>query len=224
MARHGLERVAVIDFDVHHGNGTQEIFWSKRDLFSTARRTRCRCSRAPGRCARPGWATSGTRRSRPATGTARFPRGAGEPDLSRPHRPPRPELILISAGFDAHRQRPAGRARADGSRFRLGDAQAHGHCRTGWASAGGWCPCSKAAMTFTGLYAFGRRPCAGAAARHRRRQRGRSGRGVAMINETPVGDLDFETALRELEEIVNRLESGGSTSRPRSPSMNAARR
>ena len=45
-----------------------------------------------------------------------------------------------------------------------------------------------------------------------------------MVNETPVGELDFETALRELEEIVNRLESGGSTSKPRSPFMNAARR
>jgi exodeoxyribonuclease VII small subunit len=29
-----------------------------------------------------------------------------------------------------------------------------------------------------------------------------------MVNDTPVDDLDFETALRELEEIVNRLESG----------------
>ena len=32
-ARHGAERVAVIDFDVHHGNGTQAIFWSDKDLF-----------------------------------------------------------------------------------------------------------------------------------------------------------------------------------------------
>lgn len=32
-ARHGAERVAVVDFDVHHGNGTQDIFWSDRDLF-----------------------------------------------------------------------------------------------------------------------------------------------------------------------------------------------
>ncbi len=27
------ERIAVVDFDVHHGNGTQEIFWSDADLF-----------------------------------------------------------------------------------------------------------------------------------------------------------------------------------------------
>ena len=32
-AKHGAERVAVVDFDVHHGNGTQEIFWSDKDLF-----------------------------------------------------------------------------------------------------------------------------------------------------------------------------------------------
>jgi len=30
---HGAERVAVVDFDVHHGNGTQAAFWSERDLF-----------------------------------------------------------------------------------------------------------------------------------------------------------------------------------------------
>ena len=30
-AAHGVERVAVVDFDVHHGNGTQDAFWSDRD-------------------------------------------------------------------------------------------------------------------------------------------------------------------------------------------------
>ena len=32
-AKHGAERVAVVDFDVHHGNGTQEIFWNDKNLF-----------------------------------------------------------------------------------------------------------------------------------------------------------------------------------------------
>jgi acetoin utilization deacetylase AcuC-like enzyme len=32
-AQHGAERVAVVDFDVHHGNGTQAAFWSDKDLF-----------------------------------------------------------------------------------------------------------------------------------------------------------------------------------------------
>ena len=31
--KHGAERVAVVDFDVHHGNGTQDIFWSDKDLY-----------------------------------------------------------------------------------------------------------------------------------------------------------------------------------------------
>jgi acetoin utilization deacetylase AcuC-like enzyme len=32
-AAHGAERVAVVDFDVHHGNGTQDAFWTDEDLF-----------------------------------------------------------------------------------------------------------------------------------------------------------------------------------------------
>ena len=32
-AAHGFKRVAVIDFDVHHGNGTQEIFWDDAEAF-----------------------------------------------------------------------------------------------------------------------------------------------------------------------------------------------
>jgi acetoin utilization deacetylase AcuC-like enzyme len=32
-AAHGAERVAVVDFDVHHGNGTQDAFWTDKDLF-----------------------------------------------------------------------------------------------------------------------------------------------------------------------------------------------
>lgn len=31
--KHGLSRVAVVDFDVHHGNGTQDIFWDEPDMF-----------------------------------------------------------------------------------------------------------------------------------------------------------------------------------------------
>src|SRR5262245_22052843 len=31
--KHGAERIAVVDFDVHHGNGTQDIFWSDKSLL-----------------------------------------------------------------------------------------------------------------------------------------------------------------------------------------------
>ena len=33
QAAHGLERVAIVDFDVHHGNGTQDIFWGDRSVM-----------------------------------------------------------------------------------------------------------------------------------------------------------------------------------------------
>src|SRR5215475_10068804 len=33
QSRHGIERVAIVDFDVHHGNGSQEIFWSDRTVM-----------------------------------------------------------------------------------------------------------------------------------------------------------------------------------------------
>ena len=38
MDAHGAERVAIVDFDVHHGNGLQEIFWSdeKRVLYCSS--------------------------------------------------------------------------------------------------------------------------------------------------------------------------------------------
>jgi acetoin utilization deacetylase AcuC-like enzyme len=35
--RHGLERVLIVDWDVHHGNGTQEIFYADPRYFSSAR-------------------------------------------------------------------------------------------------------------------------------------------------------------------------------------------
>ena len=31
--KYGCERIAVVDFDVHHGNGTQDIFWSDKNLY-----------------------------------------------------------------------------------------------------------------------------------------------------------------------------------------------
>jgi acetoin utilization deacetylase AcuC-like enzyme len=105
-ARHGLERVAVVDFDVHHGNGTQEIFWSKRDLFYGSTH---QMPLFPGTGAlreigvgniwnAPLKAGDGTAKFREALETRIFPALIAH----------RPELILISAGFDAHRNDPLG--------------------------------------------------------------------------------------------------------------------
>ncbi|WP_204112667.1 histone deacetylase family protein [Shimia biformata] len=105
MDRHGLNRVAVVDFDVHHGNGTQDLLWNEeRALFFSSHQS-------------PLW---------PGTGDANetgghnnivnlplAPHSDGQamrrvyesevfPMLDRFA----PELILISAGFDAHMADP----------------------------------------------------------------------------------------------------------------------
>ena len=97
----GLSRVAVIDFDVHHGNGTEDIFsapqWQDRVLMA-------------GFFQHPFYPYSGA--DQPAANMLNVPLAAGSggaavrravegtwlPALERF----RPELILISAGFDAH--------------------------------------------------------------------------------------------------------------------------
>jgi acetoin utilization deacetylase AcuC-like enzyme len=48
LERRGLSRVAIVDFDVHHGNGTQDILWDEPARFSSPA-SRCRFSPAPAR-------------------------------------------------------------------------------------------------------------------------------------------------------------------------------
>jgi acetoin utilization deacetylase AcuC-like enzyme len=105
-AKHGIARAAVVDFDVHHGNGTQEIFWNDRDLFygSTHQMplypgTGARHERGQGNIHNaPLNAGDGGKEFRAAMEEAILPR------LDRF----KPELVIISAGFDAHRADPLG--------------------------------------------------------------------------------------------------------------------
>ena len=46
--KHGVERAAIVDFDVHHGNGSQDIFWSDKSVMYFSP-TRCRSIPAPER-------------------------------------------------------------------------------------------------------------------------------------------------------------------------------
>jgi acetoin utilization deacetylase AcuC-like enzyme len=103
-ATHGLKRVAIVDFDVHHGNGTQHIFEHDAQIFYASTHqmplypgTGARTERGVGNiCNAP---------LPPFAGGDEF-RDAYEeivlPALDRF----RPELIMISAGFDAHRADP----------------------------------------------------------------------------------------------------------------------
>ncbi len=108
-AVHGLDRVAVVDFDVHHGNGTQAAFWRDRNLF---------------------YASSHQSPFYPGTGAASetgegnifnaplpaFTDGSIVRAVYAEHLLPAlsnfdPDLIIVSAGFDAHMDDPLAQLR-----------------------------------------------------------------------------------------------------------------
>lgn len=100
LEAHGLERVAVIDFDVHHGNGTESA------LADDPRVLMC------GFFQHPLYPFSGSDSIAANMVNVPLPAGAGGPevrDVVETYWLPRlalfkPQLILISAGFDAHRE------------------------------------------------------------------------------------------------------------------------
>ena len=108
--RHGAGRVLVADFDVHHGNGTQETFWEDGSVAYLS------VHRYPFYPGTGGLHETG---SGPGLGlTVNVPLGAGAGDetyaggfesaLDVLLRRFRPDLVLVSAGFDAHRRDPLG--------------------------------------------------------------------------------------------------------------------
>lgn len=114
--KYGIARAAVVDFDVHHGNGTQDIFWADPTMMY------CSTHQMP---LFPGTGATGERGEHdtvvnaplaPNDGAAKF-RAAFEnlilPQLSKFA----PELIVISAGFDAHRRDPLANINLDAEDF-----------------------------------------------------------------------------------------------------------
>ena len=103
-AVHGVGRVAVMDFDVHHGNGTQHMFDHDPNLFFASTHqmplypgTGARAERGVGNiCNAP---------LPPGAGSEEF-RAAMEKTVLPAIEAFRPELMMISAGFDAHRRDP----------------------------------------------------------------------------------------------------------------------
>ena len=113
---HGLARVAVIDFDVHHGNGTQAIFESDpRVMYLSSHQL-------------PLYPDSGFVDERgvgnvvnaplpPGTGSKGF-RAAWRERLLPPLDGFQPQLLLISAGFDAHRLDPLAQLELEADDYR----------------------------------------------------------------------------------------------------------
>ncbi|RDS85649.1 histone deacetylase family protein [Dyella psychrodurans] len=104
IAAHGLKRVAIADFDVHHGNGTQDIFQREpRVLFISSHQS-------------PLYPGTGTTEERGVGNIVNAPLSPGEGSyefralwndalLPRLHAF-KPQLVLVSAGFDAHSNDP----------------------------------------------------------------------------------------------------------------------
>lgn len=104
-ARWGISRVAAIDFDVHHGNGTQEIFAPDADLFyaSTHQSPLYPGTGAP---SETGIAGNVVNAPLPSGADGVAFRSAMTKRVLPALAAFRPELILISAGFDAHADDP----------------------------------------------------------------------------------------------------------------------
>ena len=119
IAELGLERVFILDWDVHHGNGTAEIFRQRDDvLFASIHQ----------RGIFPGTGAREDTGSGPGVGyTINLPVPAGSEEdlwvslLEEEVLPAagefEPQLVLISAGFDAHRDDPLAECRLDASSF-----------------------------------------------------------------------------------------------------------
>ncbi len=103
-AKYNLDRVAVIDFDVHHGNGTQDILWDEPDMYYGSTHEM------------PLYPGTGSKLETGAGNIFNAPLAPGSgSDVFRAAMEDRilgsletfgPELIFISAGFDAHRLDP----------------------------------------------------------------------------------------------------------------------
>jgi acetoin utilization deacetylase AcuC-like enzyme len=102
--RHGAERIAVVDFDVHHGNGTQDIFWSDKDLF-LASTHQMPLFPGTGALSEAGVGNIWNAPLRPGDDGDPF-KQAFESRILPALRNFGPDLVLISAGFDAHRDDP----------------------------------------------------------------------------------------------------------------------
>ena len=100
----GLERVAIVDFDVHHGNGTQDIFWDDtRVLFASSHQMPL--YPGTGAASETGAGNIVNVPLGPMTGGAEM-RAAYEERVLPAVRDFAPQLLMISAGFDAHRDDP----------------------------------------------------------------------------------------------------------------------
>jgi acetoin utilization deacetylase AcuC-like enzyme len=117
--QHGLERVVIADWDVHHGNGTQDIFYSDPSVFFFS------THQSPWYPGTGDPDETGSGAGEGSTLNCPFPAGAGREQilgafrakLARSMEEFRPDLVLISAGFDSRLGDPLGHFRLTDTDF-----------------------------------------------------------------------------------------------------------
>ena len=115
-AVHGAERVAIMDFDVHHGNGTQDVFWNDPSVMYAS------THQMP---LYPGSGATGERGEHDQIVNAPLLAGddgevfreAMETTILPRLEAFAPDLVIISAGFDAHRRDPLANLRLEAEDF-----------------------------------------------------------------------------------------------------------
>lgn len=115
-AIHSLRRVAVVDFDVHHGNGTQDIFSPDRELFYASTH-QWPLYPGTGRPGETGIDHNVVNRPLPPGAGGDVFRDALETGILPALSAFKPEFLLISAGFDAHRADPLAQLRLNEDDF-----------------------------------------------------------------------------------------------------------
>ncbi len=106
-AAHGATRIAVVDFDVHHGNGTEAIFWYDENAFYASSHEWPQYPGTGRDSDRGAFDNVANAALKTGSGGDAFRRAWGDrllPALSAF----RPDFLVISAGFDAHRADPLG--------------------------------------------------------------------------------------------------------------------
>ena len=109
--KHGLEKVMIADWDVHHGNGTQDTFYSDGSVFFMS------THQSPWYPGTGAAAETGEGKGKGCTLNFPFPAGAGQNEIVGAFREQlrraadgfKPDLVLVSAGFDSRAGDPLGR-------------------------------------------------------------------------------------------------------------------
>jgi len=144
--KHGLRRILIADFDVHHGNGTQDIFYADDSVFYFSVHQK---GIYPGTGHED---EKGRGKGEGFTLNVELPAGSGDAEVLAAFREKlkpamdrfKPEFVLVSAGFDAHRDDPLGRLKytEDGyaalARELAGIADAHAQGRIAFVLEGGY--------------------------------------------------------------------------------------